>query len=1289
MEFRVLGPLEVLEGGRPVPVGGARQRALLAVLLSRPNEVVSTDRLVEELWGENPPQGAEHALQAVVSRLRRALEANGGETDAAPLVTRTPGYLLEVDPEKIDASRFKRLAAEGRRALATDPARASEVLSEAMALWRGPAFAEFIYEPFAQSHIASLEELRLSATEDRIEAELSLGRHTNVVGELEAAVVDHPFRERLRAQLMLALYRSGRQAEALEVYRRGREVLVDELGVDPGPDLQSVEAAILRQDAALLLPTDARPPGPLQAGPRAPEEPSPPPQWGADVRKTVTVVFADVAGSTPLGERLDPEALREVMARYFELARAAFHRHGGAVEKFIGDAVMAVFGIPKLHEDDALRALRAASDIQVGLADLNEELERSWGLRLRVRIGVNTGEIVASEASADQGLVTGDAVNTAARLQEAAEPGEILAGEATHQLVAGAVEAEPPLEINVKGKHAPVVSHRITKVLPGAAPYLRRLDAPLVGRTAELAQLRQGFDRAVRDRTSFLFTILGDPGIGKTRLAQEFASAVQEEAAVLTGRCLPYGEGITYWPLREILHEALGEDVTAAITTLVGKDDRSAIIAERVAAALGLAEAAATVEEINWSVRVVLQTLARGRPLVVLLEDLHWAEDAFLDLVEHLADLTTDAPIFLLCLARGELLDNRPAWGGGKRNATTLELEPLGPEDARTLVSNLGGGHPLQHVGLARVMTTAEGNPLFLEQMTAALAEEPADRLEAAIPSTIQALLAGRLEGLGPGQRAVLECAAVVGKEFDVADLSELLPREARSSQSRHLQDLVRKRFVRPAPSALGEESGYLFRHVLIQQATYRGISKRVRADLHLRLADRLQASGQASEEILGYHLERASRFHHELQPESRAAREVAERASALLASAGRRALARSDHAAAATLLSRATSLLPVGDPIRLELMIDLCTAYRNWGRFADAERALAEVEQARGNRRIELRALIERGWLRATSSPRLSAEEELRSVERAIRILEELGDEEGLCRGWELTGFLQFNLGQVRAAGEAMERAVEHARRVGDRMREMWGLVFLCTYAALGPTPVGEGISLCDHVEDRIRGDPPAEAAVLLERGRMEAMRGNFDEARDAVTEGMSVLEDLGQAWDLAMSSDPAAEVEELGHQLRRAEQRLRVAYDTLLQLGADSFAPTWAARLASVICAQGRDEEALELTLASEELAAADDITAQVPWRATRARIYARQGRAEEAQQLARQAVGMAERTDWLNLHAETLMDLAKVLLTLGKPLEAKEAVSKALKVWEKKGNLVSAQRARALLHELGAST
>ncbi len=326
-------------------------------------------------------------------------------------------------------------------------------------------------------------------------------------------------------------------------------------------------------------------------------------------RKTVTLLFCDVTGSTALGEQLDPESLRDVIQRYFAEMRAVIERHGGTVEKFIGDAVMAVFGVPTVHEDDALRAVRAAAEMQSALTVLNEDLERDWRVRIQARIGVNTGEVVAADPQTGSSFVSGDAVNVAARLEQAAEPGEILLGEPTYRLVRTAVIAEPLAPLALKGKVEPLPAYRLVVVEAGAEILPRRFDSPLVGRAQELQAIQSAFEEAASTSSSRLATIIGHPGVGKSRLTHEVVATLRDRARVLRGRCLPYGEGITFWPVVEALQEATGLDEAASPEEARGKiaatlpADEDPVVTERLAAVVGVGGAAGAIQESFWAIR--------------------------------------------------------------------------------------------------------------------------------------------------------------------------------------------------------------------------------------------------------------------------------------------------------------------------------------------------------------------------------------------------------------------------------------------------------------------------------------------------------------------------------------------------------------------------------------------------------------------------------------------------------------------------------------------------------------
>ena len=571
-------------------------------------------------------------------------------------------------------------------------------------------------------------------------------------------------------------------------------------------------------------------------------------------------MFCDVAGSTAMGEALDPESLRHVMGRFFDAMRAAIEHHGGTVEKFIGDAVMAVFGVPQVHEDDALRAVRAAADMRDALAALNADLDRDHGMTLACRIGVNTGEVVAG--SGDQKIVTGDAVNVAARLEQAAAPGEILLGEDTFALVRDAVLAEPIEALHAKGKTDPVSAFRLIEVTPGVAGFARHLDAPIVGRERELTLLGGAFERTVTDQACQLFTVLGVGGVGKSRLIAAFAEGLGDRATVLRGRCLPYGEGITFYPLAEALIDVadLNEADTpqaarAKLSALVGAAEYADRIADRVGQAIGIPGSETAPEEMLWAIRVFLEQLAAERPLVFVIDDLQWAEPKFLELVEHVSDLARDAPILLACMARPELLDDHPGWAGGKLNATSILLEPLGPEECGTLVANLLADDTVSEAVRTRIAEAAEGHPLYAEEITGLLVDEgrlvlkegrwvaTGDLSDVPVPPTISALLAARLDRLPSPERRMLDIASVMGQVFYSGAVRELANDDP-ATVDIELAALVRKQFVRPERSDLRDTEALAFRHLLIRDTAYAAIPKATRAELHERFAEWLDGSG-------------------------------------------------------------------------------------------------------------------------------------------------------------------------------------------------------------------------------------------------------------------------------------------------------------------------------------------------------------------------------------------------------------------------------------------------------------
>jgi class 3 adenylate cyclase/tetratricopeptide (TPR) repeat protein len=1021
-----------------------------------------------------------------------------------------------------------------------------------------------------------------------------------------------------------------------------------------------------------------------------------------ETRKVVSVLFCDLVGSTLLGERLDAESFRRVQTAYFAKTRSVIERHGGTVEKFIGDAVMAVFGIPRTHEDDALRAVRAAVELRGELAALNERVQREHGARLSVRTGVNTGEVVAGNASTDQDYVTGEVVVVAKRLEQAAAASEILIGDATYVLVRNAALVEPVENLSLKGKAETSPVWRLLGVLTGAPAFERRLDATLVGRERELSLLREAFGRASTVGTGHFFTVLGPAGMGKSRLVRELLTEVEGQATILLGRCLPYGEGITFWPLADVVRAAASidrelpsDEAQRRIAGVLAGDPKAEMIAKRIASAVGFSNDPVSTEETFWAMRRLLESLSRSRPVVLSFDDIHWGEELFLDLVDYLGEWTRDSPVLLVCLARPELLERRAHWGGGKLNATSILLEPLSEKQSSDLIDILKGEAEFPAAARLGILEAAEGNPLFVEQMVALFAEREGWEGEIEVPPTIQALLSERLDRLSAGERGVLERAAVIGMSFWEAAVGDLSPESARSAVGTNLQLLVRKELIRPDRSMVPGEKAYRFRHLLICDAAYAGLPKRVRAELHERFAvwiEKERAEGSVEvEEILGYHLEQAFRYWSELGGGDERTPDLATRARERLAAAGRRAAARGDVSAATNLLGRAKALLTGDVSGREELLGELGAALVLAGEFADADEVLTEaieVAAAAQNQRVELHAQLERAFLRALTDPESGVTELRRVAEAALFGLGELGDDLGLAKAWRRIADVHWMMSQWDEQERALERALAHAERAGDAREAAVALMRLPMAIYYGPTPVPEAIHRADAILDRATEAPIVQSTCLVCLAGLHALSGRFEHARDLLARGRAISEELGFRVWLAGFSLLSSEIEMLAEDPAAAERELRSGYGALEEMGERGLLSMVAAELARAIYAQGRFEEAERFTDASEELAATADMTSQISWRAVRAKILARRDEFTAAEELARGAVALAEQTDGLNSQGRALIDLAEVLELAGRAGEAQPVLEQALHLFEQKGNAVAARKAGAVLDEFEAS-
>jgi class 3 adenylate cyclase/tetratricopeptide (TPR) repeat protein len=995
-----------------------------------------------------------------------------------------------------------------------------------------------------------------------------------------------------------------------------------------------------------------------------------------ETRKTVTIVFTDVVGSTSLGERLDPEAFRHVMLRLFAELRPVLERHGGRVAKFIGDAILAVFGIPAVHEDDPLRAVRASAAMREALSRLNDEFARERGITLAMRTGVNTGEVVVSEPSTAEGFAIGDAVNVAARLQQVADPGEILLGARTHRAVRNAVRAEPCEPLSLKGKADPVSAWRLLEVLSG--PPAAVAAGRFMGRAGDLATLRTALTDAIASEHARLVTVLGPPGIGKSRLARELIEVLGDRARAVTGRCLPYGEGITYWPLAEIVDEVVAH---RALEELFAGDVQAAFHADRIAGAVGRSEAQVATEEILWAVRKLVEALARERPLVAVVDDIHWAEPTFLDLLEYLGAFAA-APVLLLCLARPELLEQRAAWAGSRTMAITLE--PLADADARSLLHDLPDGADLPRALEDRILDRAAGNPLFVEQMLAlAREEQPAGELT--VPPTIQALLAARIDRLTQAERTIVERAAVEGRHFHRRAVSALAPQALRDEVTSLLLALVRKDLIAPAPSLFPGDDGFRFSHLLVRDAAYDATPKQLRADLHERYAGWLAGIAE-NDEILGYHLEQACQYRAQLGMGTRP--DLADRAAGRLAAAGRRALERGDARAAINLLARAHALFVAETAAKADVLLDLGEARNLGGDLAGADEAFStviELTATAGDGPREYRARIERELVRNKTQPEGSSERLSELVGAAVPVFEDARDDTALAVAMLAKAIVQWMACRYGAATELLEQALVHAERAGAERIAVELTRKIANAMTGGSMPVPDALRRCEALAERFRDNPLAQAPIGLSIGLLEAYRGRFDRARRLCAVSEAQYAELGYRLEQAQAAAWSGKVEACAGSLPAAERKLREACATFTDMGERSHFSSRAAELAEVLSAQGQDDEAERFTHLSEEATSSDDVEAQALWRAVRAKVLARRGEPTAAERLAREADALARTSDDLELQGDTLAALSEVLRRAGRPEDAAAALRAALERYERRGIVMLAEPVRTRLAEL----
>ncbi|HET7054078.1 MAG TPA: BTAD domain-containing putative transcriptional regulator [Solirubrobacterales bacterium] len=1228
LEFEMLGALRVLAGGEALALGGPRQRAVLALLLVEAPAAVSGDRLIDELWAGQPPATAAHAVQVHVSALRKLLRTAGEEM----AVRSTPsGYALDVGPERVDARRFEPLVEAGERVIREDSGRGRTLLEEALGLWRGAPLADLDRFDFARRESERLTELHTRAVEALAEARLASGEHGEAISMLIALASADPLRERPRRLLMLALYRGGRHAEALAVYRDACAAL-DEVGLLPGPELKALEQAVLRHDESLRTPADDPPP--------------------VRRRKIVTVLCCEVAASTPRGEELDPEALLETTRGWSAELRAIVGRHGGTVAESLGDTVTAVFGIPRTREDDALRALRAASEFLDRLPVVAEAADVVLGFRA----AVVTGLVLAGAA---EEVPVGSAVSVAARLRQSAGPGEVLLDHETLTLARDAVAVEPVGAVPVTGKSQAVPAFRLSRVDPLAPAIGRHLDLPLIGRERELNLLCDAFDRAVHRRSCQLFTLLGPAGVGKTRLVSELLARLADTTSVLSGRCLPYGEGITFWPLIEAL-------------TPIGEPARQAL--ERIGAG-GVAAPA----ELFWEVRRPLEALAGERPLVLHVDDLQWAEPMLLDLLDHVAEFSRAAPILLLCTSRPELLEDQPGWGSGKPDATTFAMEALDAAACELLLAQLTDDLPQEN--RRKMIALSGGNPLFLKEM-AAVAREPG---AAPLPSTIQALLGARLERLGHKERDLLECAAVEGEVFHIDAVAELWGERADADVDAALAGLVRKDLIRPYSSQMSDRQTFAFRHLLIRDAAYRAATKETRAGLHERFAGWLEHDVPELpelDEIAGWHLEQAVTYRGDIG--SDADPTLTRRAAEHLHMAGRRAARRGDTVAARKLLDRAHRLASEDGALAAAVGVDLAEQLIEGGDLARVDSLLSAAE--RNADTAGHGGLVRLHWLALTQPGEAPRTIEARLPDM-LRQLAAAGDESGLAKAY-LAGFWAKSQQAVRteAAAEQAHNAADHARKAGDRGLRSRALALYIAAILHGPRDAAALIEELDAIEAEDVG-PYVMALVTIARGEVERLEGRLDRGRPLMQKAVEQFRAMRIHTMMASCQNWLAWSELAGGDPGGALAGLCEADRELATIGERSFRATIQATTAQVRQRLGEPDRARAAIQLAEELVAPEDHLTLVVISVARARLARVDDEPETAERWARRAIEHAYRTNVTFLQGIAQLELGRATSALGREQEAQSAAREALELFDAKGDRPRASEAQAFVDQLEA--
>jgi DNA-binding SARP family transcriptional activator len=1277
LELRLLGELELIVDGAQSALGGLRQRSVLAVLALHRESLVSAEGIAAALWPDEQPQTAIKTVQVYVTRLRRALGPY-----RLRLASTTAGYRLRLEPDELDLTRFERSVAKGRAlASAGDHLAAADAFDSALQMWRGPALADFVYEPFAVSLAGQLEEERLSVTEERLRSLLLAGSDGGLVSAIRAALDEHPLREGLWALLITSLYRAGRQAEALEEMRRVRKLLLDELGLDPGPELRQLEIEILNQDASLLSPSEARVGRrsvPVQGQGAAPTEADAPEATSVASRRVVTIMVAELALLPAAGADVDPEAASRLAIRFKAAAADVVRDHGGTLDTFVGEAVLAVFGVSVAHEDDPLRAARAAVALRDAASTFAEDSEAAAFTTMRVRIGINTGEVL-TRADGEASHVSGEPVGVATRMTAAADADEILLGPTTERLLGPTVRLEPGPTIDMKAQRQPIRTSRLVGLSLGDS-VRRPTDALLVGRGGELSRLAAIFEEVGAQRSCRLATVMGPAGIGKSRLVREFLGPLR--ATKLHGRCLPYGRGITYWPIREALYSAAGiqgdEEPESAMVKLSGLArgmEHEGLIGDRIAALIGLSSTGAPQEEMTWALRKLLGHIAHEDGIVVTIDDIQWAEPALLDLLEQVTALMVDAPILLLTMARPELLEIRPTW---RSIAQLIELEPLAPTDAESHLNALISELNLRAGVVEQVLEVAAGNPLFIEQFAEMVRERPDAGADVGLPLSVQAVIASRLDQLPTGEQRVTERGAVIGRVFWWGAVAELSPPVERQGVGPALGGLVRRGLLRPEPSAFVADEAFRFHHLLVRDVAYTRMPKSTRANMHEQFAIWLnnKAADRRVEyqEIVAHHQHEAFRLYRAVEDED-GARRAASEAAPLLRAAGERALARHDLAAAIFLFDQSMALPFQGVEARLAPAGDVVWALSQVGRGDEAadlaQRTLAELEAARDSRVYRVVALAERD-LASMSEMDMSAARSL--VAEVTPIFEREADDEGLARSWNLRALADWSDGLITSAKDAATRALTFATAAGKEhlaKRQAFYGAEVYGHDPVEPTIVSLRRALGT-------ADPMDQLPIYFSLCGLEAMAGRITDARSAFDAWEHLLTEMAYRRIAAGGVEILAFAEMTAGEPGRAEGALRSSIEDLQQMGWNSWAGFQLGLLGQALALQDRADEALDVANRAASITDAGDVQNLAQIHLVRSMATLRMGEPGSAAVEAQSGLELISRTEFAPRIADATLALARAKAAGGSRESAIELAQRARDGYRRKGHVVGERAA-----------